>query len=773
MVSTTGSVHRHKYSRPTTSGHTKVILPHEEAVKAPFPPGCKVLCFDENGFRVGVVRDVLVFISLHEEATYGTYYDVEMKGANMQERRTSVFTASDLRLTPDSPVEVSAEYFGSVFDSAGPNVGGSIQGTVLGSFEIPPTMCSQCDERVGEGGNPCQRTGKFFYSVRVRFPGMNEAVEAHGVPPEHVTVLPSISDNHTMSSSVATESIIMGGVSYDLGNDKRNRHTRNRSRRITPEDMPHDENEFHKSAVDGYYQEQLTESINDLYHHKNSPTKSIRDIISNPEASLYDDGSESEFGWPSQGRGQEQSLPKSSPPDSPRDQEVQLQYSNGDRERSTRTTIRRNASNRSHKSDHDHQPAVTQMQRSPPRQRASPARQRLPTNMSSKRTDESYTDDYDHYKDMNHQRRDHQRDYQRDHQINPDEAYIMEPNHDATSDESYGNEFAESEPDMIASKEEEDVDELEEVLSEEKVENMNDYHDHHYNNHRRSQSSSTPSPSSHRSNINRAEEEAVDDEYENYSQPSSNRSRSVAGASTNGGNSAESRSSTPSRKKAFGKTWSRSNQNEVQEPSTAEIGSIIKSATPKRSPLRSRGNTPVRVRSVTPAPLSQINTPTSIPEEGCYLLFDASSGGRFIIQYSRIVVKDAIGFWCPGEGKTLQGFKFKQNQGRSDLMKGIAGKDYKKKYFSGWCQFVKAALAMDGYVVKYSENERIEVDLYVFYPDSCGIEAIEDGKLYDVSKIGAVACLAKGNNTFDGVKTGEYGTFVGKGAAAGASLGLI
>lgn len=38
------------------------------------------------------------------------------------------------------------------------------------------------------------------------------------------------------------------------------------------------------------------------------------------------------------------------------------------------------------------------------------------------------------------------------------------------------------------------------------------------------------------------------------------------------------------------------------------------------------------------------------------------------------------------------GFKFNQNLGRQELIKGIAGGDAnKKKYFSGCCQFIKEA----------------------------------------------------------------------------------
>ena len=186
------------------------------------------------------------------------------------------------------------------------------------------------------------------------------------------------------------------------------------------------------------------------------------------------------------------------------------------------------------------------------------------------------------------------------------------------------------------------------------------------------------------------------------------------------------------------------------------------------SPPQRRGS---KMQLAVPSTRSQV-LERGRPVEGCYLLFDPTSGGKLTINYSKTMVEGAIGFWAPGKGKKLQGFKFKQNQGRSDLMKGLAGKDYKKKYFNGWCQFVKAAKMQQGSICKWSKHERIELDIYVFYNDSCEVKKIEDGELFDVSDIDAVTCLPKGNSTFDGVKTGEYGTFINRGDAAGASMAV-
>ena len=106
--------------------------------------------------------------------------------------------------------------------------------------------------------------------------------------------------------------------------------------------------------------------------------------------------------------------------------------------------------------------------------------------------------------------------------------------------------------------------------------------------------------------------------------------------------------------------------------------------------------------------------------EGCYLTFESSSGGRLMLVYSRgIIPRNAVGFWCPGPDHSIQGFKFKQAGGKSELIKGIAGGDQnRRKYFSGWCQFIKQAKAMNGYVrslFRSSLSENWRLMLFLFY----------------------------------------------------------
>lgn len=604
------------------SGRSKVTLPHEEAIKAPFPPGCKVLCFDENGFRVGVVKDVLVFISLHEQTSYGTYYEVDIKGAGPDGGNTSVFTAADLRLTPDCPVTVNPEYFGSIFEGSG--MKGKIEGIVLGSFELPPRACSNCSEE--------NMKGKFFYSVRVKFPGVDEVVEAHGVPPEFVMVSLNGGDIHH-SLSMANESILLGGGSY--GGDgnfvqfhdemrSRNSHGSKPPRRV-PEEIQ-GENEFDNESVrDGYYQQPFDEDSQE--NIKPSPQKT-KNVIAEKET-----GSE--------------------------------------REHSRRNQVKKtilSPSNR--RSD------------SRSRQARSVSRTREYVPSESPRRNTRMVQNYGDYEEQaarqSHTNRYEQHDIQRDH-------YEEEQNNVPWGEDN-GAEYEQ---------------------------NANEF-EHGQNDH-------------------------FEEDYSHNEPPHSQ--------FNNEPRYTDSRSSTPSRE-----INKQTNVARVRNESP-----LPQSSNPKDLSLSK--------------PASSL--PGSVPVEGCYLIFDESSGGRFITQFCRKPVDNAIGFWAPGDGKKLQGFKFTQNQGRSDLMKDIAGKDYKKKYYSGWCQFVKAASSMEGCFIKYSDRERIPVDIYVFFHETNEIAKIEDVTLFDVSEIGAIACVAQGNNTFNGVKYGEYGTFINKGAAAGASLALL
>ena len=158
---------------------------------------------------------------------------------------------------------------------------------------------------------------------------------------------------------------------------------------------------------------------------------------------------------------------------------------------------------------------------------------------------------------------------------------------------------------------------------------------------------------------------------------------------------------------------------------------------------------------------------------GCYLVYYSDSGGRLTLHYSKEAVANAIGFWHAGNGKTIQGFKFRQNAGRVELIKGIAGGDAnKRKFFSGWCQFVKAAVVFSGSIRKFPNNGGLEVDLYAHCVDGSVLKLDIDDASADVTKLDAIACVPKHKSAFQGINTLDLNRFVNSANIAGAALPL-
>ncbi len=159
--------------------------------------------------------------------------------------------------------------------------------------------------------------------------------------------------------------------------------------------------------------------------------------------------------------------------------------------------------------------------------------------------------------------------------------------------------------------------------------------------------------------------------------------------------------------------------------------------------------------------------------EGCYLRYDPSSGGRLMLLYTRNQIPlDCIGFFAPGPGKSIQEFKFKQACGRSELIKGIAGGDQnRRKYYSGWAQFIKLAKSYQGYVVKFPNAEMgVEVDVVAYRAkEEQPVPLDLDEGLIEVGEFDAVAVIPKHNVTFKGVKSIVISNFMELGNLAGAA----
>jgi hypothetical protein len=158
---------------------------------------------------------------------------------------------------------------------------------------------------------------------------------------------------------------------------------------------------------------------------------------------------------------------------------------------------------------------------------------------------------------------------------------------------------------------------------------------------------------------------------------------------------------------------------------------------------------------------------------GCYMVYEPSSGGCLMLYYSKgPVPSNAVGFWSCGHDQTIQEFKFKQAAGRSELIKGIAGGDSnKRRYFTGWCQFLKLAKAKKGRVIQFTpETQGLPVDVYGYHQadNSCRLLEVCEG-LIDLNQVDAVAVMARNHEFLKGVKTIGMNNFMDLGNIAGGT----
>ncbi len=156
---------------------------------------------------------------------------------------------------------------------------------------------------------------------------------------------------------------------------------------------------------------------------------------------------------------------------------------------------------------------------------------------------------------------------------------------------------------------------------------------------------------------------------------------------------------------------------------------------------------------------SESNEPPSPDEGACYLVYDPDSSGQLVEHYSKNWIDFAIGRWIPGTGKNIANFKFKRNVGRNVLIQNCSGGvQGRKNFYSGWCQFVRSAKNMKGYVTLWDTvdgRKGLKVDVCLYMEDSRPTHQtvrMEEGVPYDTDKIIAVACLPKGTPFFDNMK---------------------
>ena len=158
----------------------------------------------------------------------------------------------------------------------------------------------------------------------------------------------------------------------------------------------------------------------------------------------------------------------------------------------------------------------------------------------------------------------------------------------------------------------------------------------------------------------------------------------------------------------------------------------------------------------------------------CYLVYDEPNGGKLQLHYSKTHLSHSLGSWMPGpsSNKKIQGFKFQQNGGRVDLIKGNDVVN-KRKFFDAWCQFVKIAITYSSILFKWDDDFRTPIDIYVHYGGGNGpvkLQFSQENGVEVTKDIQAICVLPAGHRMFLGVQSMNLGVFTRQGNTSGVTL---
>jgi len=176
-------------------------------------------------------------------------------------------------------------------------------------------------------------------------------------------------------------------------------------------------------------------------------------------------------------------------------------------------------------------------------------------------------------------------------------------------------------------------------------------------------------------------------------------------------------------------------------------------------------------------PSSSSSSNDDVGPVGCYLVFEPSSGGRLLVQYSKgTVPENAVGFFAQSQSmdaKPIPKFKFTTNGGKSELIKGIAGGDAnRKKYYVGWCLFLKLACQFSADVICFTPTNSQYVKIDVYGIQGTNVVALQgdlERGLTSINDFDAIAVLPKHSTFLQGCKTTQLQTFLEKANISGAA----
>lgn len=158
----------------------------------------------------------------------------------------------------------------------------------------------------------------------------------------------------------------------------------------------------------------------------------------------------------------------------------------------------------------------------------------------------------------------------------------------------------------------------------------------------------------------------------------------------------------------------------------------------------------------------------------CYLVYDEPSGGKLQLHYSKTHLSHSLGSWTPGPSsdKKIQSFKFQQNNGRVDLIKGNDVVN-KRKFFDAWCQFVKIAVTYSSILFKWDDDFKTPIDIYVHYGGGNGpvkLQCSQENGVELTKDIQAICVLPSGHRMFLGVQSMNLGVFIRQGNTSGVTM---
>jgi len=160
----------------------------------------------------------------------------------------------------------------------------------------------------------------------------------------------------------------------------------------------------------------------------------------------------------------------------------------------------------------------------------------------------------------------------------------------------------------------------------------------------------------------------------------------------------------------------------------------------------------------------------STPRGSCYLAYSEASEGLMFFQWSHTDVPSAFACFQPAESVLVPKFKYKQNEGRTEIIRGCHNGSSIgiRKYFDAIAQFVKMGIENKCSEIVFRENGPFPFRIFLFSRNS--VFMADD--VFSVEGIQGIAVVKKDSVLFDGVATLPKERFLVLGNQGGASLDL-